>query len=63
MRTSCLTHLDALEDGDGLCCGFAMGQDQVQHPITIKVCHCTPCKDRIRSWLGSGPTSMSTIPC
>lgn len=42
MRISGSTHLGALKDGEWLCHGLAVGQDEVQHPIAIKICHCTP---------------------
>lgn len=38
-------HLIPPEDGQRLSHGFSVGQDEVQHPISIKVCHHTPCNN------------------
>ena len=36
-------HLVPPEDGQRLSHGLPVGQDEVQHPISIEVCHHTPC--------------------
>lgn len=38
-------HLISPEDGQWLSHGLSMGQDEVQHPISIEVCHHTPCNN------------------
>lgn len=36
-------HLIPPEDGQWLSHGLSVGQDEVQHPVSIEVCHHTPC--------------------
>lgn len=38
-------HLIPAEDRQRLSHGFPVGQDEVQHPISIEVCHHTPCNN------------------
>lgn len=38
-------HLISPEDGQRLSHGLSVGQDEVQHPISIEVCHHTPCNN------------------
>lgn len=67
-------HLIPAEDGQRLSHGFSVGQDEVQHPISIEVCHHTPCNNMAcalpigqgtpgaAEWGGAGPETVAATP-